>query len=117
MPLGNCESAYVAHIPDSASPTAPVLTPSVVSISGTTGLITSRAVTVAKNAAAHDTRTVFLYDQFTIGLLFNDEKTVLICSRKHRRGRPNGGDRLSRQCRSFDPLGTADAQWSLRNHQ
>ncbi|ELY80889.1 hypothetical protein C486_08250 [Natrinema gari JCM 14663] len=34
-------------------------------MSGTTGLITNRAVTVTKNANVQRTRTVFLYDQFT----------------------------------------------------
>jgi hypothetical protein len=50
IPLGNCMTAYAAHIPVSTRPTALFETSKVSMMSGMSGLTTRRATYVPKNA-------------------------------------------------------------------
>jgi len=64
IPLGNCETPYASHMPESARPIAVFETAYSAVMNGTTGLIASRAKYVTKNASIHSVNTVWRYRQF-----------------------------------------------------
>jgi hypothetical protein len=61
-PLGNCMSAKAIHIPVRTTPISVFETPKVSTMSGTRGLMTSRAPTWLKFATTANVRTLYRYD-------------------------------------------------------